>query len=171
MNPESTKLVIGVCADGRITYVSDIAAGARAAQKPESAWIGQYVWDTVPEGQRARVRQAFAEALLTGVRQVFECETDHGGISERWRTRCDRVHSAISVILQAEKLLVFDDRELTRRERQILQLMASDWTVEEIADELKTRESTITTHQANIRRKLGCSTNAGAAVWAVRAGL
>jgi DNA-binding NarL/FixJ family response regulator len=63
------------------------------------------------------------------------------------------------------------DRGLTRREIEVLGLMAEGMTNQEIADRLIVSPTTIKTHVQNILQKLGVSDRTQAAVYAVRCGL
>ncbi len=60
---------------------------------------------------------------------------------------------------------------LTRRERQVLQLVASGSTDRQIGDHLCIGARTAEWHLANVFIKLGLSTRAAAAAYAVRHGL
>ena len=54
---------------------------------------------------------------------------------------------------------VLDLRSLTNRERQVAQLLARGWKYGRIAGSLGVRETTVKTHAANARKKLGLSSN------------
>ena len=45
---------------------------------------------------------------------------------------------------------------LSRRENRILQLVAADLTIQQIADQLFTSRRTVETHRQNILEKTGC---------------
>ncbi len=60
---------------------------------------------------------------------------------------------------------------LTRRERVVLQRVASGSTSKEIASDLGVTEKTVHNHRHNIRRKLGIETTAGLIRFAVTQGL
>lgn len=64
-----------------------------------------------------------------------------------------------------------DQNYLTKREKEVLQLVAKGWSNREIANELCLTEGTIKVHVSNILSKLHVSRRTEAAVWAVRAGL
>ncbi len=64
-----------------------------------------------------------------------------------------------------------DDSPLTRRETEVLSLVASGLSNREIASSLVLSEHTVHRHVANILRKLGQSSRAAAAAQAARAGL
>jgi len=61
--------------------------------------------------------------------------------------------------------------ELTSRERDVLQLVASGMSAKEIASALKISPKTVTFHKSNIMHKLGIRTTAGLTKLAVRRGL
>jgi DNA-binding NarL/FixJ family response regulator len=56
-------------------------------------------------------------------------------------------------------------RLLTRRERQVLELVGRGYTNREIADALGIAPETVKTHVANIRAKLGLSNKAELRYW------
>jgi DNA-binding NarL/FixJ family response regulator len=60
---------------------------------------------------------------------------------------------------------------LTRREWEVLQLIAAGWTDRAIADALFISCRTVTTHVTRILRKLGVGSRVGAATYAVRHGI
>lgn len=117
------------------------------------------------------MRHAFADCLLTNVPQWVESDSLIAGKRERWRTKMTRVDAHIAVVADSMPIEELDDRALTAREREVCRLVAEDTPIAEIAVALGCSESTVTTHLANIRAKLGCRTNAGIAVFALRAGL
>jgi len=63
------------------------------------------------------------------------------------------------------------DSPLTRRETEVLRLVAAGLSNREIAGSLVLSEHTIHRHIANLLRKLGQSSRAAAAAHATRAGL
>ncbi len=58
----------------------------------------------------------------------------------------------------------------TRREREVLTLIARGLTNRQIADTLGIGERTVEMHSRNVRRKLGLTTRVQVAVWAVERG-
>jgi DNA-binding CsgD family transcriptional regulator len=60
---------------------------------------------------------------------------------------------------------------LTRRELDVLRLVAQGLSNADIARRLALSEHTVHRHLANIRRKLGLSSRAAAAAWGVRTGV
>jgi DNA-binding NarL/FixJ family response regulator len=62
-------------------------------------------------------------------------------------------------------------RKLSRREVDVLRLVARGLTDQQIAAELTLSVHTIHRHIANARTRLGVRTRAAAAVWAVQHGL
>ena len=70
-----------------------------------------------------------------------------------------------------ERTTMHDDHGLTRREREILALVATGKTSRAIADELSISEKTVARHLSNIYGKLGVSTRAAATAYAYEHGL
>jgi len=63
------------------------------------------------------------------------------------------------------------ESQLTRREREVLQVAAEGLTAREIAHQLGVRERTVTTHLGRIYGKLGVNSRVGAVIEAARSGL
>lgn len=63
------------------------------------------------------------------------------------------------------------ESQLTRREREVLQVAAEGLTAREIARHLGVRERTVTTHLGRIYGKLGVNSRVGAVIEAARSGL
>jgi NarL family two-component system response regulator LiaR len=61
--------------------------------------------------------------------------------------------------------------DLTRRELEVVRLLARGWDNQRIAGELHISEHTVRFHLRNIREKIGVQTRTEAAVWAARRGL
>ena len=61
--------------------------------------------------------------------------------------------------------------KLSRREREILTLVASGWTAAEIADHLSISERTVDYHRRNIGEKTGLRRIADIAKFAIKAGI
>jgi LuxR family transcriptional regulator, maltose regulon positive regulatory protein len=62
-------------------------------------------------------------------------------------------------------------REVTRREREVLRLLAEGLTNRQIAERLVLSEHTVHRHVTNILRKLQLPSRTAAAAWAIRSGL
>jgi DNA-binding CsgD family transcriptional regulator len=60
---------------------------------------------------------------------------------------------------------------LTRRELEILRLVASGRTNRQVAELIWVTDQTVKYHLANVYRKLGVNSRAEAVEWAVRSGL
>ncbi len=105
--------------------------------------------------QRARLREAFADA--------------GGVVEELWKTqiefaRADRdtpdvTRTAADLFRRSESRL---DRLLTRREREVLELMTSGATNTRIAEQLVLSEGTVKSHVKHILRKLHAGSRAEA---------
>lgn len=62
-------------------------------------------------------------------------------------------------------------RELTEREREVLELIARGLTNREIAEKMVISEKTVKTHVSNLLDKLGLEDRTRAAIWALKHGL
>lgn len=60
---------------------------------------------------------------------------------------------------------------LTRREREVLQLIAGGYNTKQIADELRISPKTVETHRVNLMKKLGASNPVELALFALREGV
>ncbi len=60
---------------------------------------------------------------------------------------------------------------ITRREKEIIHLIAKDFSSKQIANELDLSEHTVTTHRRNLRSKLNVFTTAGLVTYAYENGL
>ena len=65
-------------------------------------------------------------------------------------------------------LIKSDIKKLTRREKEILDLIAQGRTSLQIADTLSISKMTVDTHRKNIHKKLGTTTNAGLIKYALQ---
>lgn len=64
-----------------------------------------------------------------------------------------------------------DNKGLTRREIEVLKLIAQGYTDKQIAEKLCIAEGTVYRHVHDILTKLGMTNRTEAALWAVRQGL
>jgi DNA-binding NarL/FixJ family response regulator len=66
---------------------------------------------------------------------------------------------------------VSDEVKLTRREKEILSLIADEFTTQEIADRLFVSTKTVETHRQNLMLKLGVKNSVGLVKLAMERGL
>lgn len=64
-----------------------------------------------------------------------------------------------------------DEAQLSEREIEILRLIASDFSNQEIADKLFISTRTVETHKGNLLQKTGCKNVAGLVMWGVEKGI
>jgi DNA-binding NarL/FixJ family response regulator len=149
--------------------------------------------------QEADERQDFVEAL--GIRSEilcrFQVDGESRGVLQALSTRPDRLAAADlpffevvggwmgSVAWRAElveqvardavqsirRLAAEQLARLTRREREVAQLVASGLTNEQIAERLVLVPGTVSNHIAHILRKLGFTRRVQIATWAFQHGL
>ena len=72
----------------------------------------------------------------------------------------------IKTWLQSDKNI--EESTLTRREREILNLLAKGRTTLQMAEELQISKFTIDTHRKNIHKKLGIKSNTGLVNYALK---
>lgn len=68
------------------------------------------------------------------------------------------------------KQLTYDE-PLSEREKEILRLIASDFTNQEIADKLFISARTVETHKGNLLQKTGCKSVAGLVMYGIEKGV
>ena len=112
------------------------------------------------------LKNASKDEVLAGIRTVlagrrFLC-------SEIGLTLLDRVVNASA---SAAPLLPPAHSPLSRREHEVLQLVAEGLTNQQIADQLFTSKRTVETHRQNVLEKTGCKNTAALISYASRQGL
>ena len=110
--------------------------------------MGTWTRTSIPSSSSRRWQAARGEAVLAGAPVDWV-----GSIAEGF----DRARHIES--------------QLTRREREVLQVAAEGLTAREIAHQLGVRERTVTTHLGRIYGKLGVNSRVGAVIEAARSGL
>jgi DNA-binding CsgD family transcriptional regulator len=124
-------------------------------------------------GDRA-IRLKAGERLAMLVPDAALVELD-GDAHPPWYGDVDDLARAIAPFLgmsaPAAPVPAADAEELTRREREVLRLVAEGKSDADIARELVLSPHTVHRHVANILRKLGLHSRAAAAAQAARAGL
>jgi LuxR family transcriptional regulator of csgAB operon len=100
------------------------------------------------------------EQLLNGVKAVLE--------GEMWLSRKIMTHYILKSQRERFSSMARSGLRLTRREREILILIAEGATNVEIADKLFISRHTVKTHIHNIFRKIDVSSRSRAALWAVK---
>ncbi|PKN64358.1 MAG: helix-turn-helix transcriptional regulator [Deltaproteobacteria bacterium HGW-Deltaproteobacteria-15] len=100
------------------------------------------------------------EQLLNGVRAIFN--------GEMWLSR--KTMTSLILANQKERFssLAKSCLRLTRREKEILIMIAEGATNSEIADKLFISKHTVKTHTHNIFKKINASSRSQAAMWAVK---
>jgi DNA-binding CsgD family transcriptional regulator len=96
--------------------------------------------------------------LVTGFCSVSGLSAFAGDGLDRWQVAVSRFHARLCEVLSPQARVP----DLSRREREILQLTASGLTAVAVARELGVAEATVKFHLAGIRKKLGVSKTSGA---------
>lgn len=106
-------------------------------------------------------KQAGPDVLIEAIRKVFKGEEFlEEGIKERW------IQSMIKTDKENAKTT-----PLSRREKEILKLIAAEHTNQEIADKLFLSQRTVESHRYSLLQKLNVKNTAGLVRMAVQMGL
>ena len=76
-----------------------------------------------------------------------------------------------SVVLDISDFKMNENRQLTDREFQVLQMIAAGHTINKIAESLYLSAKTVSTHKIRLMRKLGIDNNADLIRYAIQHGL
>jgi len=103
------------------------------------------------------VKSAAAEELVIAVRRALRSESYLSPFITR---------ETVEFLLRSDQ--GFADKRLTRRQSEILQLLAEGMSMKEIANTLNLKPGTIAFHKYNIMQILGLKTNAGLLQYAIK---
>jgi pimeloyl-ACP methyl ester carboxylesterase/class 3 adenylate cyclase/DNA-binding CsgD family transcriptional regulator len=84
--------------------------------------------------------------------------------------RVESRHTTVATVNSLGSLRTRADEQLTRREREVVELLARGRTNREIADALVISERTVENHVSNVLGKLGLESRAQVAFWVLRRG-
>lgn len=165
--------------DGRFVYVNP--AAERASGRSNAYWLGRRFTDPLPPAARRIVEAHFARAVSEGKPAEFETAfIDASGQQRRTRAQHLPIRDGNEIV--GVLILAFDARpaagsplpfppRLTRRQREILGLMASGLTTAEIARELTISGETVRNHVRAVMQQLNAHTRAEAIATAHQLGL
>lgn len=103
------------------------------------------------------VKSSAAEELVIAVRRALRSESYISPFITR---------ETVEFLLRSDQGLA--DKRLTRRQSEILQLLAEGMSMKEIANTLNLKPGTIAFHKYNIMQILGLKTNAGLLQYAIK---
>lgn len=107
-----------------------------------------------------------AEVLFQGIEEVIEGELFYDPIIEK-KVLVDFAGKDLSSIEQERAML----RYISDREMEVLKLIASEYTSDEISKQLFISKGTVDTHRKNLLRKLKVRNAVGLALFAIRNGI
>jgi PAS domain S-box-containing protein len=131
----------------------------------EQSQLGHLLTPTERSTLEDEWRELWAKRDLSGVRVFTRADGSHVQLEYAARTAVvDRQRVAVVVIIRQKRAhelaRVGEAGELTRREREVVSLVALGLTSPEIADKLCVSEATVRTHVKNSMAKLGARTRA-----------
>ncbi len=101
------------------------------------------------------------EELVTAIRRIHKGSPYFG----------DRIQEKMLQQHKESKAPKKEKIKLTKREVEVLKLIASEMTSSEISNKLSIAESTVNTHRRNLIEKLGVKSSLGLGTYALREGL
>ena len=124
----------------------------------------ELIYSALAQGAAAYVmKTAHPDDLASAIRQAFDPSVYFAGGSRQ---------SLVPVVAPvAEGVSAFEDASLTRREREILKLLAEGHSNAQLARLLWVAEQTVKFHLSNVYRKLGVANRTEASRWAQVNGL
>lgn len=133
-----------------------------------------YFFEMLAAGAQGYVtKQAAAEELVAAIRAVAAGNVYLQPALARWLLDDYRSLSEKSITLptQPDDKALLDLGVLSRREKQVLELVAEGLTTPQIAEQLTLSPKTISRHRERIMNKLDVHTNADLVKFAIRTGL
>ena len=133
-----------------------------------------YFFEMLAAGAQGYVtKQAAAEELVAAIRAVAAGNVYLQPALARWLLDDYRSLSEKSITLpiQPDDKALLDLSVLSRREKQVLELVAEGLTTPQIAEQLTLSPKTISRHRERIMNKLDVHTNADLVKFAIRTGL
>lgn len=123
----------------------------------------EYILSSIKAGAAGCIpKHALATDLITAINTVFK------GDSFLYPSMATMI---VENVRQAESEKDDSYESLTNREREILKLIAEDYTNEEIGEILVISAKTVRNHRSSIMEKLNVSGHSGLVKWAIRRGL
>lgn len=165
---------------GTFVHVND--GGEQASGMTSEHLAGRHFLDLVPPDEREHVDAQFRRAVETAEPTDFETSFIDAGGHRRW-TRAQHLPLRVDGELVGVLILAWDARrppseaasglhpQLTRRQREILDLIAAGRSTAEIARELTLAPDTVRNHLRNLLRELDAHSRVEAVANAQRLGL
>lgn len=127
-----------------LTMNADPAVAAEAFQRGASAYV---------------LKHSGAEEFMTAIRKVMRGESYLSPLIAR---------ETMSYLLHQPKHNGVSERHITRRQTEILHLLAEGRSMKEVADILDVAPGTVAFHKYNMMERLGITTNAGLLLYAMK---
>jgi DNA-binding NarL/FixJ family response regulator len=184
--------VVGEAADGQ-EALEGIAALVVAGRPPDVALMDLVMPGMDGVTATAAITDRYPEMEVVAMTSFTQADLVHGAlqagaagyllkdaeadeVAAAIRAACrGEVHLDPAIAKQLTRSLVASEAQtvhaLTDREREVLALVASGLSNQQIADSLVISERTARTHVSNILGKLGVASRTQAALWAIRGGI
>jgi DNA-binding CsgD family transcriptional regulator len=152
--------------DGTVVWCSDYLPGVN----PDDV-VGLPLWAPVLESHVSRVKTAFRRAVA-GETARYAVAAMIGGVDVWFKValRLVEIPAGRYVMSTAQVVHRPIPVAMTDTEREIIALLLGGLTHVQIGKKLGRTPGTISTHLHNIRKKLGCTTNAGVIAWGLLSG-
>ena len=159
-------LECGETAEAEAVFEEALAERRSLGDRQGIAWSLRDLGDAArARGQLAVARARYRESLA-----ILEALGDRSGIASA-RAALEQIGSTRRSVPPSPEQLLPPASSLTPRERDVLRLLARGYTNRQIAEALFIGEGTVGIHIQHIFAKLGFSSRAQAAAWAVAHGL
>lgn len=164
----ATRRRLAPALDGTLPFVTSLAAAeARVLDAEMALAVGQQSL------VRHRVREALQDATDRGTLRplLYASSSLHDYLEKRRGSFGAHDQMVAHILAKAGQSRSSPANSLTHREREVLELLSSLQSVDEIADELMVSANTVKTHTRAIYHKLGAGNRRDAVARARRAGL
>jgi DNA-binding NarL/FixJ family response regulator len=155
------------------SFAAAAVAFAAVGAVPKAAWCHYRLAEAaITNGDRNRAGQAL-RASLAMAREIGDAllATSVEGLARRARVELESADTGTETSAASTGLTRSDPWDLSRREREVLDLLAEGLTNREISRRLFITEKTASSHVTHILDKLGVSSRTEAALAAARAGV
>lgn len=165
------RSVFVVNPSGDVIAVDSLSAAAVRAGLTIGDIVGKKFWSWHSDENARTIQRHLAECLFTGGPTTFELTSKVDGVAEYWEVRLTLVLPFRNILCVALQRFPGNVTALTAPQRRIMELLASDVPIHDLAARLKISDSALHQRLVTLRKKLGVQTNHGLVAAAGRHGL